>query len=238
MDITQADLAAAVGVSRSLIAGIETGRVNATLDVVMRIGDALDLNLQIVGERPVVIDPRPSGALHGRCSAYVGRRLARRGWSTRREVEIIHGRWHGWIDILAFHPGTSTLVIIEIKTQLADLAAVERQLSWYERAARDVAASIGWRPTKIVTWLLLLETEEVESAIRRERDVVRVGFPVRASQMLAVVDGAEPTGVERGFALIDPSSRRADWLIPSRLDGRRSPPRYQDYADAARMSAS
>lgn len=238
MDITQANLAAAVGVSRSLIAGIETGRVNATLDVVMRIGNALDLDLQIVGQRPVVIEPRPSGVLHGRCSAYVGRRLVGRGWSVRREVEIVHGRWHGWIDVLAFHPGTSTLVIIEIKTQLDDLGAIERQLSWYERAAPDVAGSIGWRPTKIVTWLLLLQTEEVETSVRRERDVLRVGFPVRASQMLAVVDGGEPPGLQRGFAMLDPSSRRADWLIPSRLDGRRSRPRYQGYADAARQSAS
>ena len=238
LDITQAELAAAVGVSRSLIAGIETGRVNATLDVVMRIGDALDLNLQIVGQRPVVIDPRPSGVLHGRCSAYVGRRLARRGWSTRREVEIVHGRWHGWIDILAFHPATSTLVVIEIKTQVDDLGAIERQLSWYEREADKVARTMGWRPTTIATWLLLLQTEEVETAIRRERDLLRVGFPVRASQMLAVVEGAPPTSGQRGFALIDPSSRRAEWLISSRLDGRRSPAKYRDYADAARRMAS
>ena len=89
LDVSQQDLAAAVGVSRSLIAGIETGRVNATLDVVMRIGEVLDLDLRIVGQRPVVIDPRPIGIVHGRCSAYVGRRLGGQGWSTRREVEIV-----------------------------------------------------------------------------------------------------------------------------------------------------
>jgi len=238
LDITQAELAAAVGVSRSLIAGIETGRVNATLDIVMRIGDALHLDLQIVGARPLVIDPRPSGVLHGRCSAYVGRRLARQGWSTRREVEMVHGRWHGWIDILAFHPGSSTLIIIEIKTQLDDLGAIERQLSWYERGARDVAAAIGWRPTKVLTWLLLLETEEVETAVRRERELLRVGFPLRASDMRAVLDGSPPHGIERGLALIDPSSRRADWLIATRLDGRRSASPYRDYGDAARRMAS
>ncbi len=40
LDITQEELAEAAGVSRSLIAGIETARVNPTLDIVMRVGDA------------------------------------------------------------------------------------------------------------------------------------------------------------------------------------------------------
>ena len=238
LDVSQQDLAAAVGVSRSFIAGIETGRVNATLDVVMRIGEVLDLDLRIVGQHPVVIDPRPIGIVHGRCSAYVGRRLGGQGWSTRREVEIVHGRWHGWIDVLAFHASTSTLVIIEIKTQLDDLGAIERQLSWYEREARSVAATVGWRPTKVLSWLLLLQSDEVENAVRRERGLLRVGFPVRAGEMLTVVDGTRPTRLDRGLALIDPSSRRREWLIPTRLDGRRSPSPYRDYADAARRMAS
>jgi transcriptional regulator with XRE-family HTH domain len=238
LDITQAELAAAVGVSRSLIAAIETDRVNATLDVVMRIGDVLGLDLQIVGQAPSVIDPRPSGVVHGRCSAYTGRRLGRHGWSIRREVEVFHGRSHGWIDLLAFHPGSATLVIIEIKTRLDDLGAIERQLGWYERAARDVAARMGWRPMTVVSWLLLLDSEEVELSLRRERDLLRAAFPERASQMRAVLDGERPSGNGRGIALIDPSSRRAAWLIPTSLDGRRSPAVYRDYADAVRRMAS
>jgi transcriptional regulator with XRE-family HTH domain len=238
LDITQEELAAAVGVSRSEIAGIETAGVNATLDVVMRIGEVLGLDLQIVGRRPTVIDPRPSGIVHGRCSAYTGRRFGRHGWSIRREVEVIHGRSHGWIDILAFHPGSATLVIVEIKTRLDDLGAIERQLGWYERAGREVAATAGWRPVTIVSWLLLLNSEEVERSLRVERDLLRVGFPVRASEMRVVLEGVRPSGSGRGIALIDPSSRRAAWLIPTCLDGRRSPATYRDYADAARRMAT
>lgn len=238
LDITQAELAAAVGVSRSSIAGIETARVNATLDVVMRIGDVLGLDLEIVGRSPSVIDPRPSGVVHGRCSAYAGRRFGRHGWSIRREVEIIHGRSHGWIDLLAFHPGSATLVIVEIKTRLDDLGAIERQLAWYERAAREVAATMGWRPVTIVSWLLLLNSEEVELSLRRERELLRAGFPERASQMRPVLDGGRPSGSGRGLALIDPSSRRAAWLIPTSLDGRRSPAVYRDYTDAVRRMSS
>jgi transcriptional regulator with XRE-family HTH domain len=233
LDITQAQLAAAAGISRSMVAGIETERVNPTLDVVMRIGNALGLERELIGTRPVVIDPRPSGVVHSRCSGSVDRRLRSSGWLTRREVEIVHARSHGWIDILAFHPGRRTLIIVEIKTRLDDLGLAERQLAWYERSAREVAARFGWKPVIIATWLLLLHTDEVDDAIRRERATLAVGFPARAGDMRAMLLGTPHAG-KRGVALIDPSSRRADWLIPTRSDGRRSPAPYRDYADAAR----
>lgn len=54
LDITQAELAAAVGVSRPYIAGIESGRANPSLEVVERIGSALGLEMRLIGR------PRPS----------------------------------------------------------------------------------------------------------------------------------------------------------------------------------
>ena len=75
-------------------------------------------------------------------------------------------------------------------------------------------------------------------ALRRERDLLRIGFPERAGPMRVVLHGTQPATTGRGLALIDPSSRRADWLIPTSLDGRRSPAAYRDYADAARRMAS
>jgi DNA-binding XRE family transcriptional regulator len=239
LDITQADLAAAVGVSRSHLAGIETERVNPSLDVVARIGDALGLDLQLIGTPPLVIDPPTNSVVHSRCSGYVGRRFRQGGWLVVRETEIAHGRSHGWIDLLAFHPGTRTLLVVEIKTRLDDVGSVERQLAWYERSARDIAASSGWRPSSILSWLLLLQSDEVENAIRRDRDVLREGFPVRASEMRSIFHGNPPVAnLGRGVALIDPSSRRAAWLIPTRSDGRRSAAPYRDYGDAARRMAS
>ena len=239
LDITQNDLAAAAGVARSHIAGVEAGKVNPSLDLVMRIGDALGLDLQLVGRAPVVLVPRTTDSVHARCSGYVDRRLQRSGWVTQREVEVVHVRSHGWIDLLAFNPRTGVLVIVEIKTRLDDIGAIERQLAWYERSAPEVAARVGWRPSRVCSWLLLLASDEVDAAVRIQRDVLRIGFKSRASTMRAVVAGdtGPPVG-QRGLALIDPSSRRADWLIPTRSDGRRSTAPYRDYADAARRIAS
>jgi DNA-binding XRE family transcriptional regulator len=239
LDISQQVLADAAGVSRSLIAAIETGRANPSLDVVMRIGDVLGLELELVGRPPIAVGTRTRGAVHARCSGYVDRRLCGNGWETRREVEIVGDRSHGWIDLLAFDPRTRVLVIVEVKTWLEDMGAIERQLAWYERAARDVAAGIGWQPNSITSWLLLLASDEVEASLRRNRDLLHIAFPRRAIDMrLDVTQPARLVTSGRGLALIDPRSRRRDWLLPSRSDGRRTRAPYIDYADAARRLAS
>ena len=238
LDITQRDLAGIVGVSRSQITAIEAGRSNPPLGMVQQIANALGLEIDFIARPPQVIAPRQRDLVHAWCSAHVDRRLRRAGWETRREVEVVHARSHGWIDLIAFDPRTRTLVIVEIKTRLDDLGAIERQLGWYEREALAVANRHGWVPTRVVTWLLVLASEEVDTSIRLNRGALREGFPVRAPAMREVLVGAaSPHRQGRGLALIDPASRRVDWLISTRPEGRRSEAPYRDYADATRRLA-
>lgn len=234
LDITQRELAAAAGVSRSHIAGIETGRVDPSLDLVWSIADRLGLDIQMVGRQPTVIERRRGDIVHARCSIFFDRRIQQAGWETAREVEVSAGRLHGWIDLLAFDPRSRTLVIIEVKTRLDDIGAVERQIRLYERDAHQIPESLGWHPRRRLSWLVLLASDEVESQISVHRHVLRRAFPARAREMWAVVrDGFTQTSL-RGMALIDPTSRRADWLLSTRSDGRRSATPFRDYADAAR----
>jgi transcriptional regulator with XRE-family HTH domain len=232
--LSQREVAGLVGISRGYVAAIEIGRANPSLDVVDRIGDALGLEAALSLRRPIVIEPRQRDLVHARCSGYVDRRLRTAGWQTAREVEVVLGHSHGWIDLMAFRPGTGTAILIEIKTRLDDLGSVERQLGWYERSGTQVARRLGWHPQRVTGWLLVLASHEVETALRVNRDVIDRAFPVRARAMLAWLSGADTRLVGRGLAMIDPTSRRQEWLIRSGLDGRRSPARYADYAGAAR----
>jgi DNA-binding XRE family transcriptional regulator len=234
LDITQAELAAAVGVSRSHIAGIEIERVDPSLDLVWAIGDRLGLDIQLLSRSPNIVDRRHGDVVHARCSAYVDRRVRSTAWATARELEVMSGRAHGWIDVLAFDRRSGTLIVIELKTRLDDLGAIERQVAWYEREVRGVVSRLGWRPRRVLSWLLLLASDEVEGRISLHRDLLRRAFPDRAPAMRAVMldPAAEARG--RGLALIDPTSRRRQWLISSRTDGRRSTTPFRDYADAAR----
>jgi len=176
--------------------------------------------------------PRSRDLAHARCSAYVHRRLEALGFECRREVEIVEGRSHGWIDLVAFDRRTGQLLVIEIKTSLRNIGAVERQLGWYERHGLRVARDEGWRTVMIRGWLLCLATFDVDEALHRNEDALRVALPLRARDLRAQLAGSADVPRGRGLALIDPSRRRRDWLLPSRWDGRRSAGPYASTADA------
>jgi transcriptional regulator with XRE-family HTH domain len=237
--MTRQHLARTVGVSPGYISKIERGLANPSIALVERIATALELELDLVARSPVIIGgDRQRDLVHARCSGHVDRRLHASSWLTAREVEITQGRSHGWIDLLAFDPKTGTLAVIEIKTRLDDIGAIERQLGWYRRSAFDAARSLGWQPRRVVSWLLALASDEVEDVLRSNRDLMAAAFPVRARAMAALVEHGDRPVAGHGLALIDPVRKRHAWLILSQVDGRRSPAPYAGYADAARRIAA
>jgi len=206
-----------------------------SLKVIARISDAMGLEVDL-SLRPPFISGRQRDAAHAQCGAYVQRRLEASGWLVEREVEIVHGRSHGWIDLLAFGPATRSMLIIEIKTEVDDLGRIERTLGWYGREAWTSARRLGWRPIRTAVWLLVLATEVNDERIRANRDALAAAFPGRASEIQAALARQAPSP-PRALALIDPRSRRRDWLMRSRTDGRRSPAPYPDYAGFMRLSS-
>jgi putative transcriptional regulator len=235
LGMSQSALAAKVGIAKSYLGAIERGRANPSLDVIVRIAGALGLELELTLRSPVIVgDRRQRDAVHARCSGYVDRRLRGASWETAREVALIDGRWRGWIDLLAFDPRTGTLIVIEIKTVIDDVGALERQVGWYERMARRAARDLGWQPRRIVTWLMVLASEQNEQAMSQNRDALKRSFPIAvpAMQELLTDPGAAwPKG--RAIAMIDPARRRHVWLVRPRIDGGRSAAPYRDYRHAA-----
>lgn len=128
--------------------------------------------------------------------------------------------------------------MIEIKTRLDDLGALERQLGWYERMARQAGRSRGWRIHRVAACVLALASAEVDTAVKTHRDYFRTAFPVRASALTTLLAAPEVAPTGRGLALIDPASRRRGWLIRTSVDGRRSRLPYRRYADAVRPAAA
>ena len=232
---TKTELSSRSGVSRQMVGEIEAGRANASLDVIAALLESLGISLELLAKGPVVIDARRHDAAHAICSAYVQRRLEALGWLVAREVRIEQGRYVGWIDLLAFHEATGTLLVIEVKTRVDDVGAIERSMDWHMSTAMRAARRLGWQPERLTGWLLALATAEVDDALRRTRTIWDRAFPKRAAGLaLAIADPRVVGG--RGLALIDPRSRRRDWLIRARIDGRRSRSPYEGYADFMRHS--
>lgn len=231
---TQAELGRRCGMSPSMVSLVERGLVpDVSLGTVATICGAMDVGVSLAMKLPFLMDRhRQREPAHARCVAYAQQRLEHFGWLVEREAEIAHGTSHGWIDLLAFHPDQRVLLVVEVKTELHDIGELERTVNWYERSAWEVARRFGWRPSGAAAIVLVLSTETNDDRIRANRAILAAAFPVRAAALLSWVD--DPTGTlkrgRRGLAMIDPRSRRQAWLRATRVDGRRSPAPYQDYA--------
>jgi transcriptional regulator with XRE-family HTH domain len=236
---TQADLARRLGTTQSAVSRLETG-AGSCLDIrlasaafrILGIRLSVDAStLGLVGRR------QQSDFVHARCAGYVARRLQDAGWDNRLEVEIGSGRYRGWIDLLAYRAVDRSAFCIELKTEIDDLGRIERTLAWYEREAWGAARRFGWRPTSMTTGLLVLMSTENDARIQSNRESLHEAFPARAGDLarwLATPGEAKPRSA---IAMIDPRSRRMDWLRPTISDGRRSPAPYRDYRDSAERLA-
>ncbi|MDQ2965867.1 MAG: helix-turn-helix transcriptional regulator [Chloroflexota bacterium] len=230
---SQQELGRRARVSRQMIGRVERATVTPSFEVSGRLFGALGVEAELLVRVPFLVDrQRQRDPAHARCTAYVQRRLEKTGWIIRREVEVVQGRSHGWIDVLAFDPGAGTLLVIEIKTQLDDLGRIERSPGWYEREAVAAARRLGWRARRIRGWLLLLATAAADDRVIENREALGASFPGRAPAMIAWLRGSSLSAPDgRAFAMIDPRNRRRAWLIRTRIDGRRTPAPYRDYAD-------
>ncbi len=200
---------------------------------------AMGARLELGLRAPFLSDRRRQREpVHSRMGGYVANRLRADGWWVETEVEIGGAGGKGWIDVLAWHPETGLLLVIELKTEIHDLGAIQRSLAWYERAAIEAARRFGWRPRHVHGALLLLATVENDRRATDNGSALGVAFPVRAAVLSETVrTGRPPAETGRSVAMVDPRARRVGWVRPLRLDGRRTLARYEDYADFVRSSS-
>jgi hypothetical protein len=218
------------------------------LAVVAALCDALDIRVAFQLSLPFLAAPgataddsaeRQRDAAHARSSAHVRRRLEPRGWIVRQEVEVRLGSGRGFIDILAFHPSSGTLLIGEIKTEIHDVGALQRSIASYESAALEAARGLGWEARRTVACVFVLATQENDERIRANRVLLGQWFPIRRRAFAAWLrDPQQTPPSDRALVLIDPAARQREWLRAATVDGRRRPAPYRDYRDfMERLSA-
>lgn len=234
---SQRALAERLGTTQTRICRFELGLPGSfDLELAFALADELGLRPVFGLEGTVSIDRSPPRVpAHDRCVAYVARRLRGDDWRVETEVEVGSPPWLGWIDVFADHEGSEVLLIQEVKTELHDAANEQRRLARYEREAVKAATLRGLRPRAVVSGIALLATTVNDERLLELAPLMREAFPVRARTLAAWLRNPTadpPRG--RSIALIDPRSRRRDWLRPTRLDGRRTDAPYRDYADFVR----
>jgi len=166
--LTQVALATRAGVRRRAVSLLERGRAGALRlreveAIVLALGARVDLRLLWNGpELDRLLDEA-----HAALGVAVKRRLERWGWLVRVEVSYSHFGERGRIDLLAFHPATRVLLVIELKSELVDVQALLGSLDVKVRLAARVAERFGWSPRVVVPAIVFLEHSATRKRLAR-----------------------------------------------------------------------
>ncbi|HEU0245254.1 MAG TPA: helix-turn-helix domain-containing protein [Candidatus Limnocylindrales bacterium] len=181
---TQSTLAARSGISQSAVSRIERGdgnRLTVALltDVARVLGARVRVQLLADGEN---LD-RLLDADHASIVEQVSELLARHGWEVVPEATFsVYGE-RGSIDILAFHPPSASLLMIEVKSVVPDVQATLAGIDRKARLAATVARQRGWNVRSVSRWLVVADTTSARSRIERHAATFAAALPARAVEL-------------------------------------------------------
>lgn len=177
--LRQSDVARRAGLRRETVSRLErggSGRVplDQVRSVAVALGASLDVRLRWQGADLDRVTGAAHADLHEALLGLLGRRPP---WRWRGEVSFsIYGE-RGVIDILAWHPPTRSLLIIELKTELVDPQELVATMDRRTRLARRIATRFGWDPATVSCWVVLSEGSTNRRRVRRHQGLLRTAFP-------------------------------------------------------------
>ncbi len=176
----QTDLAERSGVSQSAISRIERGHVGPqSIDSVRAVAAVLDVRVDLVarwrgGDLDRLLN-RGHSALHESVARTFRNELP--AWVLAPEVSFAIYDERGVIDILAWHPGRRALLVIELKTDLADINELIGTLDRKRRLAAQVAVARGWDPVTVSAWLIVSESRTSRRRVKAHESMLRAALP-------------------------------------------------------------
>lgn len=178
---TQRRLATEAGVKRWVVTEIESGRgdniaAKRLVAVVRAVGGAVTLRVQFQGE---ALD-RLRDRRHARLVELIVTQLRAEGWLVATEVSFnVYGE-RGSIDVLAFHPATRALLVIEVKSVVPDVGSMLMTMDRKARLASDVARrQLGWDADAVSKLLILPEDRTARRRVADHATTFDVAFPDR-----------------------------------------------------------
>ena len=144
--------------------------------------------------------------------------LKRRGWHVLTEVTFSEWGERGSIDILAWHPGSRTVLVIEIKTEIASAEELLRRHDVKTRLAPKLAVDrFGTRPAAIGRLLVVADSSTNRRRVDRIEPLLRSAYPMRGRAVRQWL--AKPTGALAGVIFV---GGRDDRQVRSRSRVRRA----------------
>lgn len=161
-----------------MISRIERGRLrNLSIDALLRVAEVLEIRIDWVARwRGGELD-RMLNAGHAALHVVVAQLFVGTPWVSAPETTFSFYGERGVIDILAFHPPTGSLLVIELKTGLVDVHELMSAVDRYRRLAPRIASERGWRVRSVSVWVAFLDTKTTRRRVATHAPVLRNAFP-------------------------------------------------------------
>lgn len=181
--LRQRDVAAASSVAQTTVSLIERGHLDRLSQKTIRaVFAAVEARFEgSVSWRGGAID-RLLDERHSLLVGAVAERLRAASWMVEVEVTFsVYGE-RGSIDLLAFHPASGVLLVVEVKTELTSVEETVRRHDAKERLARGVALErFGWSAPSTSRLLVVLDAATARRRAQRHDEVLRVAYPDRGT---------------------------------------------------------
>ena len=177
---TQRQLSAKARVSQGLISLLERGHVDSVaLRTLRRVAAVLDIRIDLnarwrAADLDRLLNARHS-ELHELVARWFGSDLPE--WALAPEVSFSVFGERGVIDILAWHAPTRSLLVIELKTAIADVNELAGTADRKRRLAARIAEERGWKPATTSLWLIVSETSTNRRRIAAHRAMLNGLLP-------------------------------------------------------------
>ena len=201
----QSDAAERAGVSQDLVSLVEVGRIDEVSVRALRrhakaLGGELRIELWFRGDDLDRLVDEGHAALVGAVALW----LDALGWETRPEVSFAVFAERGSIDLVAWHAGSRTLLVVEVKTRLTSVEETLRRHDAKVRLAAEVVAErFGWRPLRVARLLVLPDETTARRHVARFDAVLRSAYPLRGRALRSWLAG--PTGSVAALAFLSPT---------------------------------
>jgi transcriptional regulator with XRE-family HTH domain len=174
----QRDVAEQAGVSTSTVSLIERGQLGRlTLGTLRAVGRPLEIEVELVIRWHGGELFRLLSLGHSQMSERVTRWLTTAGWEVRPEVSFSHYGERGVVDLVAWHSGCQTMLLVELKTELVDVGDLLATMDRRRRLAAVIGSSLGWAAKTVGSWVLFTETRTNRRRVSQHAAVLRSAFP-------------------------------------------------------------
>ena len=107
------------------------------------------------------------------------------GWTVVPEASFaIYGE-RGWIDLLAWHAASRSVLIVEVKTEIVDVQDLIGRVDRKRRLARKIVRERGWDPETVSVWIVVAEGPTNRRHFSSHEALLRAAFPVRGGELRA-----------------------------------------------------